>query len=1242
MNIKKKHTIIIIAVFAVLLLTGGILTYLLLSREPVEVIAKAENTYEKEYRSFCTHEHDKDMKIDGVLDEQAWQDKEWFSNTYLINIDNNMPVMKVTGFTTDYGIYFASVVEDENIVNNGQRSTGYNSMFEFEITADNVGETRVNDGLYKTKYIIDMRADCISRDPNFDRAVVVDGEINSGETKGATLEAFIPWEQLKVDTSKGIPTEFRLMPSYRAVLTGDETTTVLLPVVYTTINTQDFYRFGKTGYLTPDREGAVIGDSKFGNAKTGNWDVSQEENGIVRSSLGYEHHKIFFTEEHGANFIVETTIVPVKALDNAYPKAGIYFQSTDTVFDSVYHTVLLNMQDVNLVDSVNGTKNFVSYQLASLNNENAGWNQKALLETYEMMNEKASAREGVKLTVIKYGDKFWYFADGKFLTQEVKSFMDTDVIPGFYALGGDAIFKDSSCEAIDEDTLKSYLKKEGLYLVDAKTKGSQGTVVSSAASVEKGSSYNLTITSKSGYQVSSVLINGKEMIKDFRKNGNGGVYTVNNVKEHQEIVVAFEKIEGVKFSGKVTDGDKAIVADVTLSGISDKSLKYQVTSSGEKGYNVVIPAGTYRVSVTATNYKPYIEEKVTIKGDKTKNYTLSLSDFPASVEVNGKKIASNLSVWNTVLEGSNKILGSYAAGTKHKPLYFSKTAKDFAVEFTAAYTTNFQEGGSYQPDLMAGFMFNDGTNESWIYARDTGVVTTGWKFTNGLTDEAFLRYPDKKPVTFGLAKKGSDVYIYLNGEFAYKMSWSQIAANTSADSEVAIGIMMLADKTADIEITNWKLAVGTSAADKYIKDGVLVDAPVDGSSLFAKSVTVNNVQIKSMLAKWDLSEVSKNIVKGSFAMGSKLQPLYFTKTGNTALMKAKIEYTTNFKDGVNYQPDLMGGFTFSDGKNTGWLLADRTGLCCTNWQFYQNLVKDKVLTYPEKRSVEMTVALKDNYFYVYFDDTFVYRIKASKVIPNAADDATLAMGITMMTDKTADIRFSNISISTNADDVNSYIGSHSSQSDLVPVSIRNDIDYARQLGKGVEIDSQGKTVSTVNVNENTTIFIGDSFFDRRNFWTDFYSDDYAGKNAFLAGIGGTRCDQWELLIDEVFAAFGNKAPKNIAIHLGTNDLATGYSVEMVTERLQELIMMLHNRYPETNIYYFGITQRGNNAFYEKIKATNSNISAWCEAQNYITYIDTPSKITASMLQADKLHPKLESYAVFVEELEKAGCVIENK
>ena len=202
------------------------------------------------------------------------------------------------------------------------------------------------------------------------------------------------------------------------------------------------------------------------------------------------------------------------------------------------------------------------------------------------------------------------------------------------------------------------------------------------------------------------------------------------------------------------------------------------------------------------------------------------------------------------------------------------------------------------------------------------------------------------------------------------------------------------------------------------------DSALQENAMFAKAITVNGVLLKSQSNKWDLSEAAAGVVNGSQALGTKLKPLYFNTHGSTALLQATIEYTTEFADGGDYQPDLWGGFVFSDGTDTGWIMARKTGITYTGWNREENLVSDPVLTYPEKRSVQMTVAYKDNYFYVYFDGVYLTRLKASRVVKGAGNDTDLAFGLYMLADKTADIRFSNISVTTNAVEVADYVSKH--------------------------------------------------------------------------------------------------------------------------------------------------------------------------------------------------------------------------
>lgn len=1238
MNKKKIISIVVLSLLA-LLLVGGIVG-LVVWRMSMETIAKAENTYHAQYDSYCTYESDENISIDGELDEAEWQGKKWFSNTYLENVKGELPVMKITGFTTERGVYLASTVTDTNLINDGQRSKT-NTLWQLNVAATSTGGKMKTDGMKTYTFYVDMAEQSYAWYSNFDRAVKVDGELNSGKTKGATLEMFIPWQMLDINPEEGVPTQFYLLPIYYGIFEGETNRTLMTTINQPHIsNVSEYFVFDNTGYTNADREGAILGDTKFGAAKTSNWDVSKEKDGIVSSSIGTEHHKIFFKEEYGENFIVETTIVPVKPLENDYPKAGIYFQGTD----GVYHTVFVNTWDSLLVNSVNGTKNVSQYQLVTLNNYDGGWNQKALSE-YNQDNPNATKKEGVKLTVVKYGGQFWYFVDGKYVTTEEYAFFDVSMIPGFYSLGADVIYKDYSCTTVkDTDQLKDYLNKHGLYYVEAKVTSAGGNVKSSVSTVKKGDSYDIKITTKPGYEVSSIVINGKEKYQDAKKKAVEGTYTVTGVKQNQLVEVKFEKVKGHIFSGTVKNADGLLDATITMYSQKNPLLCYEFTSSASKGFTGTLPAGTYSVKIEADNHMIYTGT-LNLKNDLEKTYTLRLTEFPATVKVNDKEVKSSVDKWDLSQESKTKVSTSYSAGGKLAPLYFGKTGKDFVMQTTLNYTTEFVEGVDYQPDLMGGFMFSDGTKTGWILARKTGIVTTGFKLTSGLVGYEMLCYPTKKEATFAVAKKGEDLHFYINGQLLGTKKWSEVAPDVSADSELALGLAMLADKEADIEFSNYSVQVGTAAVTKYMKEHELKDNYVKGSSLFATELMVNGTKVRSMVDAWDVSDVAKNIVYGSHDMKTKLQPLYFAKSGKAAIMQTTIEYTTVIKDGVEYQPDLFGGFTFHDGTNSGWIMANRTGVAYTGFKFEQGLVADKVLALPEQRAVTVTAILYEDNVYILFDGDLVIKKKITSIVPGAKSGSDYAMGIMMHTDKTSDIRFSNTSITTDAKAAKDYIAnnltSKDAESSYNPI-VKSYIEYARQLGKGQEIDGKGNVISTKKVTNATTIFIGDDTFDRKTAWTDFYTDDLKDKDAFLAGIANTRIQHWQELVDEVFAVFGNKSPKNIVINLGEHNINAGATATMTATGLQELFEQLHAKYPSAKIYYFGINYRyDKNNLNQTIKDTNNRVSAWCAKNDYITYIDTPSIITSSMLK-DKIHPKLEYYYLFLDALKDAGCVISDK
>ena len=172
----------------------------------------------------------------------------------------------------------------------------------------------------------------------------------------------------------------------------------------------------------------------------------------------------------------------------------------------------------------------------------------------------------------------------------------------------------------------------------------------------------------------------------------------------------------------------------------------------------------------------------------------------------------------------------------------------------------------------------------------------------------------------------------------------------------------------------------------------------------------------------------------------------------------------------------------------------------------------------------------------------------------------------------------------------------------------------------------------------TTVFIGDSFFDTA-FWSNFYNVSYPGKDALCLGISATTTYDWEEWITRGW--LGKTQPKNIVMHMGTNNVYDdGDTVSDAVSSLQRMFTLMHDKFPDVPIYWFGISQRSYDL--QKIadvKKINAQMQSWCDARDYITYIDTPGQLKNSMLK-DNVHPKVEHYSIFVDALAKTDIEIE--
>ncbi len=801
---KKKKLVLLIAAIALLLIAAVTVGIVLLSGG--EDIAQAELPYNYDYTNDADYPHSPDITIDGSLDEAVWQNVGWYRNTSYSNVDSTMSVFYVSTTMDEYGIYIAGRADDKYISTYSVTPTAW----WFYISAAEKGSEGHS---VVHRLICDLSGKTQRTMVNAQWDFQVQGEPNSGKSEGATLEAFISWKALGVDVSDGLPEYFGMEMKYDAVQSSGNTIGTYSSICNEYNITSRFFRFNENGYINADAEDAIIGDTTFGLGKSAGWDLTNIENGSIEC-IGDVHNRIYF-KEYGRNFLIETTIIPIEALGTEpWPRAGILFQDAG----GVYHAALMDTYDGILVDGLNGTKNMGNCHIITISNNDGGWNQQGPKGGYQE-NPLATTTEGTKLTVLKDGGKIYYFVNDVFFYAEYLEYMDTEMIPGLMTIGDHCIFKDYSCKAVDRDEINSYLAERKVHNITVSA-GAGGTIEASEIFAKDGGSYSLTITCKSGYTVSSLLINGVEMIDDARKNAVNGVYTVKNVTCEQIVQVKFEKTDESTISGSfIFDKDAAGTnVLVVVNGLTNPLLHYEIAANPAKGYSVTLPSGKYHVSITKEDYM-YTAKTVTVDGEATADFELKPSAFKWYPKVNGVQLQSHLGAWDMTGEEDGVIRSSLALNGKQAPLFFKGTGTDFIAKATIRYTTNFVDGVEYQPDLFGGFVFQDGYSQAMALAHDTGIFTGNWEtgFINGLTDYPMLTYPNKITADLVVAKCGNEVHVYLGGVECYETTWDELTyGNIPADREICVGLYNIMDKTSDIEYTDYSVTFGTDEARAYI------------------------------------------------------------------------------------------------------------------------------------------------------------------------------------------------------------------------------------------------------------------------------------------------------------------------------------------------------------------------------------------------------------------------------------------
>lgn len=176
--------------------------------------------------------------------------------------------------------------------------------------------------------------------------------------------------------------------------------------------------------------------------------------------------------------------------------------------------------------------------------------------------------------------------------------------------------------------------------------------------------------------------------------------------------------------------------------------------------------------------------------------------------------------------------------------------------------------------------------------------------------------------------------------------------------------------------------------------------------------------------------------------------------------------------------------------------------------------------------------------------------------------------------------------------------------------------------------------------KDSTIFIGDSFFDENNFWKTFYMDFECTPKCVALGISGSKSTDWMMFRDRLV---NNYQPKNVVIHIGTNDINDNSvlgTIDGYYRQITDFLEAIVSKLPNTNFYYLGSENRtvssgygAKNAYAEQVTAKIKEEYAPKHAN--FTYIDSPSVFNANQekyMSSDGIHPSADGYKYYVETL----------
>ena len=591
---KKNKSILCLAVLCCLLLVCALTATACGKKAKTGTnIVGDSDAYDWNYVPAYSDACDSDTVIDGKLDETRWKDRVWLQHN-----EDNVQTKYTTSFS-EKGLYIAMQAKDPKMQWNSERAFMKNSSFYLYVISNKATEYHA---FQCYAFYIDER-NSRSRQTARWSAKGLRSE-DEGGVPTLTAEFFASWDALNytVDETTEMPEKVRLIPQYRFVESiGSAENAFLHPAFasattnYADINSS--FSFDENGYMNADAEGAELGDTASGYAKSDGWDFSKikgdesGENKQVESILNGKQ-AIFFKNIHSSRYSYSVKM-KVNGLIPEDTTSGMW-GVCDIRSTKEFHVFRFDSDDY-----INSNGKSFRYYRQDYNN------------TYNTQlgyyNDPRQETDFLTLRVIKDGSRYYYIFNEQYENCIELEWLDGKSMPGLFARDMSVTFSDweaKDYEGADKDAEFAALCDQYMHTVNISSSISGGSVTADkmAMPCDSDQQVNLTVTPQRGFVLTDITVNGTSVFVDYTEKVQNGVYTF--TPENSVVIDAvFTELPAdkvLRITGKVkrSNGTTVVGLPYSVSCENDPdSLLYIVgttTSAGMIDFTV-LRAGNYTI-----------------------------------------------------------------------------------------------------------------------------------------------------------------------------------------------------------------------------------------------------------------------------------------------------------------------------------------------------------------------------------------------------------------------------------------------------------------------------------------------------------------------------------------------------------------------------------------------------------------------------------------------------------------------